>query len=550
MTHKRQYIVVFFLICLPVHITARDVSESPTRGYTSIGNISIDTLPADLQPLMESLPSATKPDISIPDSALSDSSFNDTASGVIITADSAKIISPPALDVLDSSETVYEISPICPLDSAILLVHYFPSRIETLAILENPPYRTHWNYKHIPDQDQTQLQFGYVLYHSRGKIIKSPPLPHRWVIDRDRSISTKTFICHELPVDDSIVVDGLFDDWPDRAAGLRIGSHAQLRTTWTSAYFYAAIMVSDTAVTTGDRVELMFDMLQQKGSFAGIEQRIFSVGPRQRRFTWAVRLQDSASVQVDSILVRTGNEMEWRARETENGYAIEVKIPFVILADIEFPPPEFGFDAAVVDVSGDSRDESSRTISTWTKTHPASRHNPSHWGTVKLRQTWLPLKAILAGLVIVIFSIIAGMLWLIFYKISKDREEIRQDQKEISPISKTVLSDIQNNLSDSDYTLQTALKNLSIDKPALIRSIREDFGCDFLALLNNQRIRHARILLRDSDDKLDSICHTCGFSSENEFSRVFKQYAGVTPEIYRENKLADKCEEEEEEADE
>ncbi len=474
--------------------------------------------------------------------------IKDTLPKLLITADSAVIMSPPPLRVLEKTKTTYEISPKCPVDSAVLFVRYFPFKTETLAVKRTPPFSAEWNYKHIPDQDQTQLQFGYVLYHKDGDTIKSPPLPHRWVIDRTRKESKKTYNCHEVPVFDSISIDGRFDDWPNLGA-MFVGPNAKIRCTWTSAFFYVAVSVTDTNITPGDRIELMFDLLKSRDSFAGVEHRIISVGPRQRRFTWAVSLHDTASVQVDSILVRTGNEMEWRARETEGGYSIECKIPFVILADVEFPPREFGFDVAVIDASGAGK-SGRRDIYSWTKTHPASRHNPSRWGTIKLKQVWLPLKVTLAGLVVIASIAIMGILWLVFYKIRQDTVEMQKTQKGFSPLGEKILETIHSMLDDPQLDIRKISKKLSSTEPEIRATVEKDFGCDFDTLVCGQRIKQARILLRDTDKPLDSIAVETGFRSQKEFSQIFDKLAGISPQEYRQIKLNEKLEQEQEELEE
>ena len=56
---------------------------------------------------------------------------------------------------------------------------------------------------------------------------------------------------------------------------------------------------------------------------------------------------------------------------------------------------------------------------------------------------------------------------------------------------------------------------------------------NFRTLLNNFRIEHAKLMIRNSDTKLVNISVECGFSSERSFFRSFAKIEGITPTEYR-----------------
>lgn len=48
-----------------------------------------------------------------------------------------------------------------------------------------------------------------------------------------------------------------------------------------------------------------------------------------------------------------------------------------------------------------------------------------------------------------------------------------------------------------------------------------------------KRIELAKQLLRESNEKIESIAHTCGFGTVSQFNVIFKKYRGMTPKEYR-----------------
>jgi two-component system response regulator YesN len=53
--------------------------------------------------------------------------------------------------------------------------------------------------------------------------------------------------------------------------------------------------------------------------------------------------------------------------------------------------------------------------------------------------------------------------------------------------------------------------------------------------LHHIRIDRACELLRDRSMKLSDIAHSVGYNDEKYFFQVFKKYAGMTPNQYRNN---------------
>ena len=63
----------------------------------------------------------------------------------------------------------------------------------------------------------------------------------------------------------------------------------------------------------------------------------------------------------------------------------------------------------------------------------------------------------------------------------------------------------------------------------------EHFGISPNSYLTNQRINHAKRLLKSSDASITDIAYDCGFNSSSQFTNIFKKYVGITPKEYRNN---------------
>ncbi len=70
----------------------------------------------------------------------------------------------------------------------------------------------------------------------------------------------------------------------------------------------------------------------------------------------------------------------------------------------------------------------------------------------------------------------------------------------------------------------------------LSRLFKEKTGHNFVEYLTEVRMEKVKELLRTSDKKITEICEMTGYDNPRYFSKVFKQYTGVTPREYREMK--------------
>ena len=83
-----------------------------------------------------------------------------------------------------------------------------------------------------------------------------------------------------------------------------------------------------------------------------------------------------------------------------------------------------------------------------------------------------------------------------------------------------------------DASLTTAAKVLALSERSLQRKLLEN-GTTFQAEANAARVRVAKRLLRDTDDKLTHVAHEVGCASLASFSALFRRATGETPSAFR-----------------
>lgn len=107
-----------------------------------------------------------------------------------------------------------------------------------------------------------------------------------------------------------------------------------------------------------------------------------------------------------------------------------------------------------------------------------------------------------------------------------------------SPAVALVKREIEGNLSNAGYSLDAYLKRLPLNGDYVRKLFKAETGVTPHAYLLSKRMELARELLTSgisnaySNYSVSQISEICGFSEPLYFSRVFKNYFGVSPSAY------------------
>ena len=88
---------------------------------------------------------------------------------------------------------------------------------------------------------------------------------------------------------------------------------------------------------------------------------------------------------------------------------------------------------------------------------------------------------------------------------------------------------------DQEITLDTILKNFSVNKNTLNAAFKEEVGMSCMNYLEKLRMNLAQGELQFSKATISEISQLCGYSDTNYFSRVFKKHFDMTPSEYRDS---------------
>lgn len=106
--------------------------------------------------------------------------------------------------------------------------------------------------------------------------------------------------------------------------------------------------------------------------------------------------------------------------------------------------------------------------------------------------------------------------------------------KENEDLVEQALSIIQAQFSNPDLSLAALADSLHVSNAYLSRGIKQRTGQTFSDYLTTLRIEQAKSLLSSPGTiMIYSIADQVGYSSQHYFSRIFKEYTGLTPSEYR-----------------
>lgn len=108
----------------------------------------------------------------------------------------------------------------------------------------------------------------------------------------------------------------------------------------------------------------------------------------------------------------------------------------------------------------------------------------------------------------------------------------RQPEAHYSQRVRHILQYVQENL-DKDISLESLAQEFQLHKTHLARVFKEEMGYGLGEYIRRQRIEKAKILLMDSQTRVNEIVYQVGFNSPQNFYTLFMRYVGLTPSDYR-----------------
>ncbi len=108
-----------------------------------------------------------------------------------------------------------------------------------------------------------------------------------------------------------------------------------------------------------------------------------------------------------------------------------------------------------------------------------------------------------------------------------------EDEPESNFIVSRAISYINEHYPEK-LTLQQLADYLYISTWHLCRVLKKGTDMNFVDILNNIRIEHAKKYLRETNLKVYEISHKIGYSDIAYFSKVFRSITGMSPKQYRE----------------
>lgn len=94
---------------------------------------------------------------------------------------------------------------------------------------------------------------------------------------------------------------------------------------------------------------------------------------------------------------------------------------------------------------------------------------------------------------------------------------------------KNVMDIINENMSNSDFSVEDVQKKVGLGRTQLFRKLKELTGFPPARFIQNVRMNQAYNLLKEKQMNISQIAYAVGFSSQHHFSSIFRQYYGVSP---------------------
>lgn len=146
--------------------------------------------------------------------------------------------------------------------------------------------------------------------------------------------------------------------------------------------------------------------------------------------------------------------------------------------------------------------------------------------------------ALYGGKVVNALDNISDSLQQCFKEMKSKTGETRNDDKSKAQkqekLKKDILEYVEANYRDADLSQECLADHFAISTYTLSRMFRNKIGIGFVEYINAKRVEYAKEQLLTTSVTVHEIAIKSGFSSDNNFFKVFKAYTGVSPSAFRE----------------
>lgn len=110
-------------------------------------------------------------------------------------------------------------------------------------------------------------------------------------------------------------------------------------------------------------------------------------------------------------------------------------------------------------------------------------------------------------------------------------EKADENDDKLNPLTKRILTEVNNNYSNCEYSLLDLAKSVGFSESYISKTLKKDIGMTFNEYLTSIRIEMAKKILM-TEGKLttvNEVAKRVGYSNQHYFSQVFKKHIGSTP---------------------
>lgn len=110
-------------------------------------------------------------------------------------------------------------------------------------------------------------------------------------------------------------------------------------------------------------------------------------------------------------------------------------------------------------------------------------------------------------------------------------EKADENEEKLNPLTKRILTEVNNNYSNCEYSLLDLAKSVGFSESYISKTLKKDIGMTFNEYLTSIRIEMAKKILM-TEGKLttvNEVAKRVGYSNQHYFSQVFKKHIGSTP---------------------